>query len=405
MTFWIIAILLILLALGMLLLPMLRISDDSETDQRREQNVQIAREKKQQLDQELERGEIDQSAYDAAYLDVQSALALELERMQTSQAQGQGRWMIAVIFLLLPAVSVVMYLQVGEYRVVKNPELAAARTQQPGAPQMTLDEMIITIQNRLREHPEDAEGWFALGRTMMITRDFDKAVAAFQRTADLVGDDAAVLIALADALAMHNDGDLAGEPEELIQRGLKLAPNYPNGLWLAGMSAEQRGDLAAAHAYWTRLLPLVQGNQESYTEVKTLLAQLEQTDPTLVSRKKASQESVQVGLRVDISPELRSRTKPEDTVFIFARASEGPPMPLAVRKIQLKDLPLSVTLSDEDAMLPSMKLSSFERVILGARVSFSGKPVAQPGDFFAESGALERSGLTDEINLVIDQIK
>jgi cytochrome c-type biogenesis protein CcmH len=80
-------------------------------------------------------------------------------------------------------------------------------------------------------------------------------------------------------------------------------------------------------------------------------------------------------------------------------------MPLAVRKLKLGDLPVTLTLSDDDAMLPSMKLSSFDQVIVGARVSSSGNPVAQSGDFYTEVEAVDSASPPAQINLTIDQIK
>ncbi len=112
---------------------------------------------------------------------------------------------------------------------------------------MTLEEMVVAIENRLQENPQDAEAWFMLGRTQMAKQDFDAAVNAFRRSNEFMADEPGILFALADALAMQNNGSLQGEPEALIQRGLELAPRFPNGLWLAGMAAEQRQDFKAAH--------------------------------------------------------------------------------------------------------------------------------------------------------------
>jgi cytochrome c-type biogenesis protein CcmH len=212
------------------------------------------------------------------------------------------------------------------------------------------------------------------------------------------------LFALADALAMQNNGNLLGEPEALLQRGLKLAPRFPNGLWLAGMAAEQRQDYEAAHRYWTLLLPLIADNAESTREIQGLLAKLEERDPEL-AKAVTSGSDARIKLQVDISPELKAKAGSDTTVFVYAKAMQGPPMPLAVRKLKLGDLPITLTLSDDDAMMPSMKLSSFDQVIVGARVSSSGNPVAQSGDFYTEVEAVDSSSPPAQISLTIDQIK
>ncbi len=406
MSFWIAVVVLLALALAILLIPLMRTVRGQQSDQRQQQNIQIAREKKRQLETQLKDAEIDQATYDSAYLDLQTSLALELDRSAADSEKTRGKWMAIVVLLAIPAASVSLYLVYGEYRVVENPQLALAapRQQTAAAPQMSLEEMTVAIKQRLKDNPEDAEGWFMLGRTMMTRQQYDQAVTAFQRSNDLLADEPGIMFALADALAMQNNGNLLGEPEELVQRGLKLAPRFPNGLWLAGMAAEQRQDYKSAHRYWSLLLPMIADNPASSREVQGLLATLEERDPAL-AKTVSSADAVGIKLLVDISAELKAKASPDTAVFIYAKAMQGPPMPLAVRKLQLGDLPVSLTLSDDDAMMPTMKLSSFDQVIVGARVSSSGNPVAQSGDFYTEREAVDSSNPPAVINLTIDQIK
>jgi cytochrome c-type biogenesis protein CcmH len=406
MSFWIAITGLLALALVILLMPLMRTARVAQSGQRQQQNIQIAREKKQQLETQLDEGEIDQAAYDSAYVDLQTSLALELGRSEAGSEKSRGTWMAVVILLAIPVASVLLYLVFGEYRVIDNPQLLSAAPQQQtaAAPQMSLEEMTAAIKQRLKANPEDAEAWFMLGRTMMAREQFDQAVTAFQRSNDLLADEPGILFALADALAMQNNGNLLGEPEELLQRGLKLAPRFPNGLWLAGMAAEQRQDYQAAHRYWTKLLPLIADNPDSTREIQGLLARLEERDPEL-TKTVASGSDARIKLQVDISSELKAKASPETTVFVYAKAMQGPPMPLAVRKLKLGDLPVTLTLSDDDAMMPSMKLSSFDQVIVGARVSSSGNPVAQSGDFYTEVEAVDSANPPAQISLTIDQIK
>ena len=406
MSFWIAVILLLALALAILLIPLMRTVRAQQSDQRQQQNIQIAREKKRQLETQLNEAEIDQATYDSAYLDLQTSLALELERGEADSEKSRGKWMAIVVLLAIPLASVSLYLVFGEYRIIENPQLALAapRQQTAAAPQMSLEEMTVAIEQRLRDNPEDAEGWFMLGRTMMARQQYDQAVTAFQRSSDLLVDEPGILFALADALAMQNNGNLLGEPEALVQRGLELAPRFPNGLWLAGMAAEQRQDYKAAHRYWSLLLPLIADNPASSREVQGLLATLEERNPELAKTAVGS-NAAGIKLVVDISAELKARVSPDTAVFIYAKAMQGPPMPLAVRKMQLGDLPVSLTLSDDDAMMPTMKLSSFDQVIVGARVSSSGNPVAQSGDFYTEREAIDSKNPPAQISLVIDQVK
>ena len=404
MSFWIVVAALLALALVILLIPLLRAARGQVLDQRQQQNIQIAREKKQALDAQLAEGEIDQAAFDAAYLDLQTALALELERDETSNEGRRGNWMAMVVLVAVPCASIALYHVYGEYRVIVDPQLtqAAPPQTQAAAPQMSLDEMVAAIDMRLAENPDDAEAWYMLGRTKMGKQDFDAAVNAFRRSDALMADEPGILFALADALAMQNNGSLTGEPEALVLRGLALAPGFPNGLWLAGMAAEQRQDFRGAHRYWSELLPMIADDAATANEVRNLLASLEQRDPTLAS---ATSDKRQVTLRIDIDDELRSRAAAETVVFVYARAMQGPPMPLAVKRLQLKDLPLTLSLGDDDAMMPSMKLSSFDQVVVGARVSFSGNPVSQSGDFYTELESVDSANPPEQIDLIIDKVK
>ena len=404
MSFWIIVIALLALALVILLVPLIRTSRAQQADQRQQQNIQIAREKKQQLEAQLADGEIDQAAYDSAFLDLQTSPALELDSGEADSEKSHGKWMAVVVLLAIPLSSVALYLVYGEYRVIENPQLVKAVPQQQAAtaPQMSLDEMVVAIKEKLRANPEDAEGWFMLGRALMGKQQYNEAVTAFQRSNDLIGDEPGILFALADALAMQNNGNLLGEPEALVKRGLELAPRFPNGLWLAGMAAEQREDYKAAHVYWTKLLPLIADNPGSVREIKGLIAMLEEREPELASMVSTG---ASLNLVVDISADLKSRSSPGAAVFVYAKAMRGPPMPLAVKKLQLSDLPVTLTLSDDDAMMPTLKLSTFDQVIVGARVSSSGKPVAQAGDFYTEIEAVDSKNPPAQITLTIDQVK
>ncbi len=406
MSFWIVVVALLGLALAILSIPLLRATQVQPDDPRRRQNIQIAREQKGQLEGQLADGEIDQAGFDNAYLELQTALALELERGEEHGRKSRGKWMAVVVILTIPVASISLYLTLGEYRVIDNPELALAAQshQAAAAPQMSLDEMEIAIKDRLRNDPEDEEGWFMLGRVYMARQQYSQAVAAYRRSVELKENEPGIIFALADALAMQNDGQLLGEPEQLVVRGLELAPLFPNGLWLAGMAAEQRGDYRGAHRYWTKLLPLIRDNPDSVQEIGAMISMLEQRDPDLAGAG-AGAGGAGLKLVVDISDELRSRAQPDAAVFVYARAMQGPPMPLAARKIKLADLPASLTLSDADAMMPTMKLSSYDRVVVGARVSFSGNSVAQSGDFYTEIEAVDSANPSQPISLTIDRVR
>lgn len=412
MIFWIVVAGLLVPVVIFMILPILRAPTDENSTDRQQQNIQIAREKKALLDKQLEREELDQSEYEDALKDLERSLALDLERKEVSADKSPGTWVGWFVGALIPVMSVFMYLELGEYRVIENPKLAEAEqtalaTSNPDHENMSIEMMLDRVKQRLEDNPDDAEGWFIMGRTLMAMQRVDSAVTAFQRTYDLVGEEPGVMFTLADALALQNNGSMAGEPEQLVNRGLELSPRDATGLWLAGLAAEQKNDYKSAYKHWSSMLPLLAGDPESTAEIKRLLAVLEERDPAIESLASTSTAPLAAGISVsvDLAESLKAKAAPGDTVFIYAKAMQGPPMPLAVKKLTVSDLPVEVSLSDSDAMMPTMKLSSFEQVIVGARVSKSGNPVAQSGDLFVERGSIDSKNPPADLYLEINQVK
>ncbi len=412
MTFWIVVTGLLALALIILVLPILPTPRLSDTTDRQHQNIQIAREKKALLDKLLKQAELNQDEYDEALQDLQTSLALDLERDEKLAEQQPGKWIVWFFAIMVPVLSIGLYLKLGEYRVIENPVLAEVdktqRASNTSNPQdMSIEAMLDRVKQRLRDNPEDAEGWFILGRTLLSMQQIDEAVTAFQRTYELVGDEPGVMFTLADALALQNKGILAGKPFELVKRGLEISPRDPTGLWLAGLAAEQRKEYRLAHEYWRSMLPLISEDVESSTEIRRLMAILEKRDPGIetVTTVAVAPAGASISLMVDLDVKLHDQAAPDDSVFIYARAMQGPPMPLAVKKLTVGDLPASVSLSDSDAMMPTMKLSSFDQVVIGARISKSGNPVAQVGDLFVEMKFVDSKNPPSDLSLLISQVK
>jgi cytochrome c-type biogenesis protein CcmH len=410
MAFILISGALVALALVTLLIPFIRRDAVlEEVDQRMEQNIGIAREKKTQLATQLERSDITRVAYDAELLDLERSLAFDIEKTDHINSNQNGRWMIVLIALVLPVCSGVLYWHYGAYEVIENPELAQAKKPEPvvAAPDMSLDEMIDAIKQKLQQNPEDARGWFALGKTLMAKQAFEQGLAAFERTNQLAPNEPGVIFSLADAMAIVNNGKIEDSTLALINQGLSIDPVNPSGLWLAGLAEEQRGNFKKAHQYWVDLLPKISNDRESSYEVRSLITMMEERDPEIVKFDENSPPAdfASVVLAVDINEDLRNQSDPEDSVFVYAKAMNGPPMPLAVQRIKVRDLPAEIRLSDSDAMIPNMKLSLFDQVIVGARVSKSGQPVAKPGDYFIEVESVDSQNNTNAIELLINQVK
>jgi cytochrome c-type biogenesis protein CcmH len=188
---------------------------------------------------------------------------------------------------------------------------------------------------------------------------------------------------------------MKGEPEELVLRALQLDPRNVKALALAGTAAYDRQDFKAAAELWQRMLPLVQADSE---EARTIAANVDEAR-TLARQKPAAGKG---GVRgtVTLAPELASKVSPQDTLFVFARAAEGPPMPLAVLRRKARELPLAFALDDGASMAQGRKLSAVRQVIVGARISKSGEALPQAGDLQGLSGIV--SNTTEGVRVVID---
>ena len=276
--------------------------------------------------------------------------------------------------------------------------------------------MVGRLEARLKSTPEDAEGWTMLGRSYNVLGRYAEADAAFRKVIELRPTDAQGWADRADALAMANGRKLEGEPEKLIARALELDPKNLKALALAGTIAFDRGDYAGAVRHWEAAVAagdpnsdLVRNLQGGVAEARAragapagAAAPAATAAPAAPAARAASAPaSASVAGRVVLAPELSGRAAPDDTVFVFARAVDGPRVPLAVLRKKVKDLPFEFVLDDSMAMNAALRLSSATQVVVSARISKSGNAVAQPGDL---QGATPAVGVgTRELQIVITE--
>ncbi len=277
-----------------------------------------------------------------------------------------------------------------------------------------IEDMVKKLEQRLATNPDDLQGWIMLGKSYKFLQQYNKAVAAFEKANVLSGKQADVMLLYADALVMDNSGHFTDQAKALIFKALALAPEDSTGLWLAGKAKVEEGAYIEALGYLRKAENSLPPDSQSHAELQRYIAGVEAQMPAAagVSVKPAAAgiqtrqtESLKPGIRVSVklSPELQSRAAVTDTLFIYARATSGPQMPLAVVRKQVKDLPLTVTLSDDQALTPSMQLSKYEQVNLTARISKSGNAIQQPGDLIGSAGNVNVAG-QQAVDINIDGI-
>jgi cytochrome c-type biogenesis protein CcmH len=407
--FFLLAACLVVLVL-VLLLPTLTRSHQSAD--RREVNVAIARAQLAELAQKQADGELADAEFADEKLRLERDLAEALGPDDRDEPVGAGGWAMWPLAAFVPVLAGVLYLIVGTPEAIDPANRIAVAAEAPEAAPQTPDmrEVVVRIKERLEESPDDATGWFMLGRAHMTLGEFNEAVPAIRRAYELTGDNPEIMVRLADAIAMSQGGSMAGEPEPLLIKALAMQPDNLQGLWLLGIAQSERGDNPSAIATWQRLLPLLADDPRSQNEVNRLIADAEAaqmsntTDaaPELAaSSGQTDQSSLQVEVTIDA--QMAVDLPPDTAIFIYAKAQQGPPMPLAVARHTVSELPITVTLSDADAMMPAMKLSAFDQVIVGARVSFSGNAIAEAGDFFSEVSGISR-GQSESVRIEINEV-
>jgi len=442
--FWILAAGLMGLAILFVVLPLLRLAPADRSPDQDALNLQVFQQRLAELDGDLATGFLGQAQYDAARHDLERELLYDLDggptngSRSTKSQPGRAPWLAAVLALAVPVGATVAYLHFGDSAVITRMESAAGNAPTPmagadGQKVPPLDVLVQGLAERLEQNPDNLDGWLMLGRTYFAIKQPAKALGAMERAYKLAPKQANVIIAYAEALAANHGNSLAGQPAELIRTALEIEPSNASARWLDGMLAYQQERFADAAATWEGIVQEMDPAGEEAQQIRQMIAEArnrgglgadaapaapitpgsgmgpaEAASPAPPTQAQAAPAAADSGTRIQVSvtlnPSLGDKAGPDDTVFIFARAAAGPPMPLAVQRLKVADLPATVTLDDSMAVMPAMRLSSFPQVLVGARVSKSGQATPQPGDLEGQVGPLSSAG-APEVAVTIDQVR
>jgi cytochrome c-type biogenesis protein CcmH len=392
-------------ALAFVVLPLLRRSSGVSLS-RNAINVAVYRDQLRELEADLRAGTLGQDQYDRSRAEIEARLLQDVNRPDSTPAQRRSEGSAVAFAIAVPACALVVYLAVG------TPQAILTATAPPGSPHGVTEEQVVAMVERLaarmRANPDDPQGWKILARSYAALGRFKEASDAYANAAARATDDAQLYADYADALAMAQGRTLEGEPEKLIARALAIDPTNTKALALAGTIAFNRKDYAKAADYWERILAVEPADSETaqaaranVAEARALAGGAPAAPPAAASAPSApAAPGSRVSGTVRLAPELAAKVAPTDTVFVFARAAEGPRMPLAILRRQARELPISFALDDSMAMTPAMKLSSFSRVVIGARVSKSANATPQAGDLQGVTAPVDVGA--ERIDVVID---
>lgn len=394
---WLAAGLLLLIALAFLLIPVLRGRKAQAEEDRTALNVALYQERVAEL-----QGQHASSALTAEQLQAgQDEAARELlddtEGAAVERASSLGKALPLIAALLVPVLGLGLYLHWGASDKVALVEQFAQ------APK-SVEEMTARLEQAVKVQPDSAEAWYFLGRTYMAQSRPADAAKAFEKAVGLAREPE-LLGQWAQALYFVGNKQWSAQLQSLTDEALQRDPQEVTSLGLLGIAAFEGQRFKEAVSYWRRLIAVLPADDPSRDALQggidRALEQLAAKGETMPDEpvSAAAATGAQLKVRVELAAKLKDQVQPGDSVFIFAKASAGPPMPLAVKRLTVADLPVEVTLADSDAMMPQLKLSNFPQVQLMVRISRAGNATA--GEWVARGQAVPSSS-TELQQLTID---
>ena len=446
--FWILIAGLAGLALLFVIPPLLsRRAPTVETNQD-QLNLDVFRQQLIELEADMEAGKLEKGQYQDARHDLERELLHDVQGQgapSAPAAPGTAPMTALFLALALPAFAIGLYLAIGDSAIIPRIEGVAGETAQAtghGAADAqqaaSLEIMVERLAARMEENPDQLEGWLMLGRTYVALDQPDKGAAALARALALAPQNPEIMINLAQAQATATNGQLGGRPAELIAAALVIEPKHATGRWLNGLVAYQAGDFPLAVQRWEALAIDLDAAGEDASELRQFIVDAREqgglppatpttsppapakTTPARVSstattagpaagvspaaKPGPAAQGASIQVAVSLAEPLKSKADANQSLFIYAKAASGPPMPLAVKRLRVADLPVTVTLDDSLAMTPAMRLSNFPQVIVGARISANGQAIPQSGDLEGEVGPLATAE-NPSLQVVIDRVR
>lgn len=425
--FYLAAAALVVVALALLLRPWWRSGRRiTSADSLPVLNAAIHRDRLGELERDRSNGMLSAADLAEAREELQRQLLDDTAATEVVTADRFSRSSAIAIAILLPLIAVAMYAMLGSPRAVLPGE---AQTQRASA---DMEELVVKLAKKMEQNPNNPEGWAMLARSYKSLGRWDDAERAFGRIGPTLNSNAELLAEYAEMLVQKDNG-FAQRSRELIQQALRLEPDNMLALFMGGGDAFESGRYAEAVARWERLLPQLEPGGEDARMVESSIAKARERsggarpagpqadvmagavapqDEVHRNAAKAAQgaatpaatpTATSVSGRVELSPALKDKANPDDVVFIFARAVDGPRMPLAAKRVRAADLPLDFVLDDSQAVMPGATISSMPQVRVEVRVSKSGKAQAGKGDLTGKSAAVKPGA--KGLRIVIDQIE
>ncbi|MBP3363019.1 MAG: c-type cytochrome biogenesis protein CcmI, partial [Pseudomonas sp.] len=383
--FWLAAGLLLLIALSFLLIPVLRGRRAQREEDRTALNVALYQERVAELQAQREEGVLTAEQFETGRAEAARELLADTEGVAPGRVSSLGKAIPLLAAVLVPVLGLSLYLHFGSSDKVEL-------TREFSQPPQSLEEMVARLERAAAAQPDSAEGLYFLGRAYMAQNRPADAARVFERAANLAGRQPELLGQWAQAQYFADDKKWSDKLQALTDEALKADPKEVTSLGLLGIAAFEDQRFEQAIGYWQRLMTELPEGDASRAALEGGIAKAReqlQASGGKVETAPVAKAMASIKVNVDLADAVKASALPGDSVFIFARAVSGPPAPLAVKRVTVADLPITVELGDVDAMMPQLKLSNFPEVQLVARISRAGQPTA--GEWVGRSKPLANS--------------
>lgn len=412
-SFWGAMLAMLLVAIAMLVLPLLKVRK-SHSIAAKASNIQLHTEKLEELDVDLQEGRINQVDYKIARQELDRELLEDIpaESQETAAqhytAEAKKNPALALaIAVFIPALSLLVYMQLGMHA---DAEQESAEVENKVA---SIAEMVVQLEQYLKENKGEFKDWVMLGRTYKHLGRYGESANAYT-TAGTYESNPQVMLEHAEVLALVNNQQFNDEARELVLKALALAPDNVNTILFAGVVESQFGNYRESIDYLSRLAQEAAQDAEVNKTVRFYISQARQQliaageevatiDELLPPSQNVPVNLVSLQVSVDVSEEIRKNFSATDTVFVYAKALQGPKMPLAAMRLTLADLPATVVLDDSMGMVEGMNLSAFKQVVVSARISKAGTAIAKSGDYIG-TVTVDDVASAAELNISIETV-
>lgn len=407
--FWGLASLLIGVVL-VLILPVLLCTVPATTSGDHLEKRDIFRQQLNEIEQDYQQGVLDTAQYKSAKNELKRHMLDVLgKQSEIISNNATDKRLAFFLVVLLPLTAIFLYLKLGNPDAINIPVMTSktagvSETHQHHTMAGDMAPLLDSLKRKLEKSPSDGAGWALLARSYVELGRHTEAIPAYEKAMQSIKDDPQLLVDYADALAVVNGHHLEGAPEALVNQALKLEPNHPKALMLAATAAFDRKDYKDAIKIWRKLQQTLPSDSEFLPDVKASIheASVLLGEPMPPSSKEQSANQASVSGTVTVSPTLMNKLNPTATLFVFAKSTQGSPMPLAVVRASASQLPYTFRLDDSHAILPEHKLSQERKVVLIARISTTGDAKQQKGDLEGVSNPVEVNG--GEVSIEINQL-